>query len=301
MKPRSIRTATLRLLLAALTAFVLVRPAELPAARLPESVVFVNPGKFRALVERGKREGWASLPLGDRTARIGLALAGTPYVNYTLELHDRIETPCVNMDGMDCWTFFEIALGTARAFSQSPSPTKEDLLRFIELDRYRGGKCDGTFVSRLHHLEDWSQDNERRGLVKDITPSLPGARKLQREMNYMGENPRLFRQLRANPSLVPKMQKIERAISQRGIWYLPKNRVAAAEKLIRNGDVICIVTTWPGTYTSHVGLAVRDSKGVLRFLHASRNYRKVTLDSRLSDYLASNPKHQGVMVIRPVR
>jgi len=275
--------------------------AKSPAHALPESIVFVNPGKFQTLVERGKREGWGTLPLGERIARIGLALVGTPYENYTLELHDRIETPSVNMDGMDCWTFFEIALGTARAFAVSDSPTPSDLLRFIELDRYRGGKCDGTFVSRLHHLEDWSQDNERRGLVKDITPTLPGARYLQREMNYMGKNPHLFRQLRANPSLVPALQKIEREISKRGIFYVPKEHVAATEKLIRNGDVICIVTTWPGTYTSHVGLAVRDKKGVVRFLHASRNYRKVTLDARLSEYLASNPKHLGIMVVRPLR
>ena len=28
------------------------------------------------------------------------------------------------------------------------------LLRMIELDRYRGGRCNGKFVWRLHHLED---------------------------------------------------------------------------------------------------------------------------------------------------
>ncbi len=259
----------------------------------------MNPEKFRAIVHEGMKNQWNQLPLGERTAKIGLAMAGTPYVNYTLELHDRHEAPSVNMDGMDCWTFFEIALGTARAFSLKAPPEPHDLLRMIELERYRGGACDGTFLSRLHHLEDWVYDNERRGLVEDITPALPGAKKLKRDMAYMGKNWKSFRQLRANPSLVPKIQRIEDSISQRGIHYIPKKSVPSIEKYLRNGDVVSIVTTWPGTYTSHVGLAVRDRKGVLRFLHASRNHRKVVLDARLTDYLAANSKHMGILVSRP--
>ncbi len=278
---------------------VLVGLAVSAPAAIPREKVFVNPAKFERLVDRGVKEGWEALPLGERTARIGRALVGTPYVNYTLELHDRLETPCVNMDGMDCWTFFEIALGTARAFRISPRPTPDDLLRMIEIDRYRGGRCNGTFTSRLHHLEDWSQDNEKRGLLKDLTPTLPGARKLNREMNYMGKNWKSFRQLKANPKLVPTMVRVEAELSRRGIYYIPKEKVGAVEKYLRNGDVISIVTTWPGTYTSHVGLAVRDGRGGIRFLHASRNYRKVVLDERLSTYLKNNSKHLGIMVARP--
>ncbi len=274
-------------------------PSALFAA-LPESVVFVNPGKFQALIEKGVRENWKALPLGDRTVKAGLALAGTPYKNFTLELHDRTETPAANFSGMDCWTFFEIALATARVLKTSDNPTKQDFLRAIEIDRYRGGKCDGTFASRLHHLEDWLQDNQRRGLVKDITPSLPGAKKITRSMNYMGgTGSRHFRQLRANPSLVPKLAKVEKDLSSRGIWYVPKRSVPAAEKYLRNGDIISIVTTWHGSYTSHVGIAYRDSKGTLRFLHASRNEKKVLVDSRLSDYLNRYSLHAGIMVARP--
>jgi hypothetical protein len=280
-----------------LSAFIL--SAFMVEAAIPPERAFVNPKKFERLVKRGMKEQWAKLPIGDRTARIGLALVDTPYVNFTLELDDRHETPCVNMDGMDCWTFFEIALGTARAFSLSDQPAPRDLLKMIELERYRGGKCDGTFVSRLHHLEDWSYDNAKRGLIEDLTPSLPGAKKLVRQMEYMGKNWKSFRQLRANPKLVPAMQKIEDQISRRGIHFIPKAAVPSIEKYLQNGDVISIVTTWPGTYTSHVGLAYRDKKGVLRFMHASRNHRKVLVDERLSTYLNNNSKHMGIMVARP--
>ncbi len=280
--------------------FWLAAVASLSAAALPESVVFVGPGKFQSLINRGIAENWRALPIGERTAKVGLALLGTPYKNYTLELDDRIETPSVNMAGMDCWTFFEIALGAARALKVSENPTTADMLRMIELDRYRGGRCDGKFVSRLHHLEDWLQDNQKRSLVKDVTPSLPGAKKIYRTMNYMGGKPsKYFRQLRADPSMIPQMARIESALSERGIWYVPKSSVPAAEKHLQDGDIISIVTTWPGTYTSHVGMAYRDKNGVLRFMHASKNARKVVVDSRLSDYLKRYSLHAGIMVARP--
>jgi len=269
------------------------------AAALPESVTFVGKSDFNRMVERGVAQRWATLPIGERTVAVGRSLIGTPYKNFTLELHERHEAPSVNMQGMDCWTFFEIALGTARAFSVSPRPAPQDLTRMIEMERYRGGRCTGCFSSRLHHLEDWVYDNQRRGLVEDVTPKLAGARRMHREMAYMGKNWKSFRQLKANPSLVPKLQDIERSISRRGIYYIPKSQVRSIEKYLRDGDVISIVTTWPGTYTSHVGLAVKDKSGRARFLHASRDAKKVILDSPISDYLARYSKHAGIMVARP--
>jgi len=273
--------------------------ASLQAASLPESVVFVGPAKYQALINRGLSENWSALPLGERTTRVGLALVGTPYKNFTLELDDRIETPSVNMAGMDCWTFFEISLGTARALKAAENPTSQDLLRMIELDRYRGGECTGIFTSRLHYLEQWLYDNQSRGLVENVTPSLPGARRLKRDMKEMSAAWHRSRQLRANPSLVPELARIERQLSRRGIWYVPKSRVPAAEKYLRNGDIVCIVTTWPRGYTSHVGLAYRDSSGVLRFMHASKNAGKVIVDSRLSSYLNRYGTNAGIIVARP--
>ena len=281
-------------------ALLLLTPLPVRCAELPLEKTFVGQQKFQQLMNRGYRAGWANLPLGERVNKFALALAGTPYVNYTLELHDRIEAPSVNMNGMDCWTLFEIALCMGRLVAMHPPPySPQEMLRLIEMDRYRGGRCTGRFDSRLHHLEDWIRDNERRGLVKDITPSL-GGKKLQRRMAYMGKKPHLFRQLVADPSLVPNMIRIENELSRRGITYVPRSQVPRIESQLRNGDIICIVTNWHETYTSHVGLASRDENGVLRFLHASRNHRKVLLDDRLSDYLNSFSTHAGIYVARPL-
>lgn len=286
-------------LLIALLLLLLATPASRSAA-LPLDVTFVGQRKFHQLMERGYKAGWASLPLGERVNNFALALRGTPYVNYTLELDERREAPSVNMQGMDCWTLFEIALAMGRLVAVHPPPyTPQEMLRLIELDRYRGGRCDGRFDSRLHHLEDWAQDNEKRGLVQDITPSLGGV-PLHRKMAYMGKKPHLFRQLRADPSMVPGFVELEAELSRRGITYIPKSQVPRIEGKLRNGDIICIVTNWHETYTSHVGLASRDKNGVLRFLHASKNHREVTLDSRLTDYLNRFSTHAGIFVVRPL-
>ena len=285
---------------AVLAFFLLSSLSPSRGASLPENIVFVDKSKFDRLINRGVAEGWAKLPLGERTAKVGLSLVGIPYKNYTLELDDRIEAPSVNMLGMDCWTFFEISLGTARAFRISPRPTSDDLLRMIEVDRYRGGVCTGGFTSRLHQLEDWMYDNQRRGLVAEITPSLKGARRLYRQVRDMSVYWRSSRQLRANPELIPVMAQIEKKLSERGIWYLPKKYVPVAEAQLKTGDVICVVSNHPDDYTTHVGLAYRDPKGVLRFLHASKRYRRVTLDVRLSDYLNQFRSDAGIMVARPL-
>lgn len=268
-------------------------------AGLPLSKTFVGEREFQQLMDRGVRENWARLPIGERTARVGLSLTGVPYENFTLELHDRIEAPAVNMRGMDCWTFFEISLAAARLLQATEPPyTPRQMLALIEADRYRGGRCDGTFFSRLHHLEDWAHDNERRGLVRDITRQLGGQR-LHREVAYMGTAWRNFRQLRVDQSMIPRFQKLERDLSRRGIYYLPKSQVRGVERRIQNGDIICIVGTWHGTYTTHVGLACRDRAGHLRFLHASRNHKEVLLDKPLTEYLNSFRNHAGIMVVRP--
>ena len=283
-----------------LIALLMISPCAGQSAGLPLEKTFIGPQKFQQLMSRGYRAGWAKLPIGERVNKFALALRGTPYVNYTLELHDTIEAPSVNMNGMDCWTLFEIALCMARLVALHPPPySPQEMLRLVEMDRYRNGRCTGRFDSRLHHLEDWIHDNERRGLVKDITPSL-GGKKLYRRMAYMGKKPHLYRQLRADPSLVPAFIRLENELSRRGVTYVPRSQVPRIESKLRNGDIICIVTNWHETYTSHVGLASRDSDGVLRFLHASKNHREVVLDDRLSDYLNKFSTHAGIYVARPL-
>lgn len=271
------------------------------AGRLPESTVFKGEDTFERLVSRATQENWAALPLGERTAKVGLALAGTPYRGFTLEIDDHIEAPSANFQGMDCWTFYEISLGFARMLHAKAAPyAPNDLLRMIELDRYRRGKCTGAYLSRLHFLEELFADNEQRGLMTNLTRDLPGAERMgHRDIREMTVMWRHYRYLRTSPSLNSGMAQIEARASDLPVYHVPKRYVPAAERELQTGDIIAITSRDTGGYTSHVGLAYRDASGVLRFLHASSKQRRVVLDERLSGYLASKRDDIGIIAVRP--
>lgn len=277
-------------------------PLQAAAGTLPFETVFKGKARFDALVAMA--DPWKTLPIGERTAAVGKAMVGTPYKNFTLEIDDRIEAPSVNLLGLDCWTFFEAALGFARMLDEPRENwTPQTMLKYVEADRYRGGKCDGSYLSRLHYLEEWLQDNDRRGLVSDLTRTLGGERVAHSAVE-MTVNWKSYRYLRNNPSLRAGVRAMEKRVTDQGMYHIPKSKVAGIESKLRSGDIIGI-TTHDGRRigTSHVGLAYRTSDGVLHFMHASapRNHGKVVLDSRLKDYLYRFKSNAGIMVARPLR
>ena len=273
--------------------------------RLPFKTVFKGQDQFNRLVARAKSENWKALPIGERTAAAGQALIGTRYKHFTLEIDNRIEAPSVNFQGMDCWTFFEIALAFARMLDEPEDNwTPERLLHYIELDRYRGGECTGEYLSRLHYLEDWLFDNDRRGLIVDLTRELGGA-SVPHSAREMTAGWRHYRYLAHNKALLGSLAQMEARVSSRPLYQIPKRRVAAVESKLRNGDIIGIISRDRGGLysTAHVGLALRTNDGVLHFMHASSpgNSGRVVVDSRLSSYLARYRSDSGILVARPLR
>jgi hypothetical protein len=287
-------------LFAPLLVLLACSPVAKASIYLPYARVFRGDTRFEELVQRAQVQSWRSLPLGNRIIAVAISLIGTPYVNYTLEIDDHTESPSVNLNGVDCWTFFEIALGFARMLEvKTDHYSPQDLLTEIELDRYRGGRCDGRYTSRLHFLEDWIYDNERRGLVKNLTRTLGGVPMRGRYLDEMTRFWQSSRYLRNNPDLVPEMRQIENRVSSRTVYHVPKSEVPAIESKIQNGDVICISGKGPEGFTEHVGLAYRDRQGVLHFMHASKDARRVVIDIPLHSYLYRYRKFAGIMVVRP--
>ena len=277
------------------------------AVTLPMRTVFKGQDRFEQLVVRAKAENWKSLPIGQRTATVGQAMLGTPYRSFTLEVDNRTESPSVNLTGLDCWTFFEVALAFARMLEEPEENwTPARLLHYIEMDRYRDGECTGAYLSRLHYLEDWLYDNNRRGLVADLTRELGGV-SVPHSAREMTLGWRHYRYLVHNRTLLGPLGDMEERVSSRPLYEIPKSRVAAIESRLRNGDIIGIIsrdgrrTSWRAT--SHVGLALRTSDGTLHFMHASapRNFGRVVIDSRLSTYLYRYSSDTGILVAHPLR
>lgn len=270
--------------------------------RLPLTTVFQGESKFHAIVAKAERENWRTLPLGERTIRVAREMVGTPYVNYSLEVDDRTESPVVNFKGMDCWTYYENSLALARMLRYKPAPYKpEDLLHMVEIERYRNGICTGSYLSRMHHLEEVFYDNQRRGYATNITSRIPGAERLHRQIQEMTVQWKAYRYLRSNPSLLAPMGKIETQVSNLPVYHVPKSKVRNAEKYLQNGDICAITSKDTSGYTSHVGMIVR-VKDRAYFTHATSDRdkgRMVVIDRPITDYVNAGSKHAGIIICRP--
>jgi hypothetical protein len=270
-------------------------------ARLPWSTVFVGEDRFHDLCKKAQRENWAALPIGLRTVTAGKALLGTRYASYTLEIDDHIESPSVNLRGLDCWTFYEVSLALARMVRNMPQPwTGQQLLHYIELERYRDGRCDGTYLSRMHQLEEVFYNNQERGLGRNMTRSLGGV-PIHRDVEEMQRAWHHYRYLVHNPGLLTGMARVEAHVSQLPVTYIPRSHVARIESEIQSGDVLAIVSKDSIAYTSHVGLALRDGDAC-HFMHATSSYdkgRRCIIDDRISRYLSDKSQDIGLIVFRP--
>jgi len=97
-----------------------------------------------------------------------------------------------------------------------------------------------------------------------------------------------------------RMESIERTISRRSLYYIPKEIVRVLQNRIVDGDIIAITTNTEGLDVQHVEFAVR-VKNRIHLLHASSAERKVVLARQtLYRYLIQSRACSGIMVARLV-
>lgn len=287
-------------LLAALLLFVggaIVRGGDSPGkdAESPEQSVS-GAEILTRLAEQAGREGWRDLTFGELVGTIGMNLRGTPYAAGTLE--GTTEVCRVDLKGLDCVTFFETSLGIARILARGEELAADRLLEEITLMRYRGGTVEG-YPSRLHYFVDWVADNQQKGIVTDVTPSLPHAVPDTRTIDFMSTHTDAYAALKNDAANRKRIVAIEREINARDRYWVPKRYIGETEKNLRTGDIVGITTSISGLDVSHTGLCYRDEKGRLRLLHASVTKKEVVLDTDLHAYLAANRSQTGIVVVRP--
>jgi hypothetical protein len=255
---------------------------------------------FDRIVAKAVASGWTRLPIGELMGRIARELEGIPYVGFTIELSPDKEMCVVDFTGLDCVTFFENTLDMARMLKRG-GRTPEALMAEVTRTRYRGGRI-GDFTSRLHYTTDWFVDNADKKTVEILTPKLPGAQPFTQKVGFMTKNPNLYRQLKAHPEMVPKIQATEDEINSRSLMYLPMEKLEAAEPLLRTGDIVGVCTTADGLDIAHTGLVIVDESGVAHFMDASsaKSRMKVTLEPQISKCLNWSKKLTGVMIARPL-
>ena len=239
----------------------------------------------------------AQVTPNDLMVKAALSLLDIPYEANTLE-GNKEEQLVVNLWSMDCLTFVENCLALSRA-TQYPSFGEDDFVRQLQYIRYRGGIING-YLSRLHYMIDWINDNMNKKVVEDLTYAL-GGEKNQLQVNFMSSHPELYPALRDNPKNVEKMKKIEKAINQKQTYYyIPTHEIKGKQSHIKSGDIVCFTTNRPGLDISHIGIAYWH-KGQLTFIHASVVQKKVIINPEsLADYCERIKNNTGIMVLRPL-
>ncbi len=247
--------------------------------------------------EFAKEHNLQDLPIGKVMTEIGKTFLGTPYEAFTLEKGDT-EKVVVHLSGLDCYTFFETTLALSRCVKLGKM-TFPDYLKQIETIRYRNGKLNG-YVSRLHYALDWVYDNDKRGIVKNVTKEIGGV-PLNKKVSFMSEHSDKYKRLKGHPERVAAMKKIEAEINSRQYYYIPQDKIAEHESGIHNGDIILLTTSWKGLGIGHTGIAIKMPDGRIHFLHAPLAGKKVQITKLpLADYAIKVKKHTGIIVARPL-
>lgn len=222
-------------------------------------------------------------------------LLGTPYVAHTLEADEEVLT--INIHQLDCLTFIETLYALTRA-TLNQRYSWRDYAANIENVRYRGGEM-GDYSSRIHYISEWIIDNHVRGNLVEVTPDLPHADYLIKNIDYMTHNPGQYRQLKNDSAMVEKIRRFE--LRNHRYPYLKRSWLndKAVKAALRSGDFVSLVTKAEGLDVSHNGIIVIDDKGDPYLLDASMSGGKVMLESKpLFKYLEHSKNNIGIRVFR---
>lgn len=204
------------------------------------------------------------------------------------------EVLVVNLKKFDCVTFIEnmVALTQTRRLA---APNFDVYKKNLANIRYRNGEID--YAARLHYFSDWLFENQKRGILTDITKEI-GGEIYPKAVFYMSFKKDTLYGNMADPITFATMKTIEETITKRDKFYVPKERVVDIESKIKNGDIIAITNRLEGMDMAHTGFALWKN-GRVYMLHASSKIKQVTLtDVPLADYLMRNKGQTGIMIGR---
>ena len=287
--------------------------AKTPADHAPRARALIDVGD----PDRTRLSAWAgtlradrltdpSVPLGRAAVRVGELARGTPYEAYTLEAYLRaggdplvVEPLTLWLTRFDCVSLVESCLAVARAArATADTPTWDAFAREIEWMRYRGG-VRGSYASRLHYFSEWISDGARRGLLRDLGPSL-AAQDDTRPLRFMTEHRKSYVAL-ADDRVYEQVATMERGLDGQPRHVIPTAHIAAVADRIQTGDVLGFVTSIPGLDVTHSAFAYRDANGVLRVLHAPLSGGSVEVSRyELPEYVAAIKRSTGILLARPL-
>jgi len=241
-------------------------------------------------------DGLLEKEFGNTVVAIGKTFLNTPYVAKTLEIGE-IETLVVNLQGLDCTTYIENVLAFSLMLRKGVSDFGNFTTTLAQI-RYKDGNLDG-YASRLHYFSEWIANNQKKGLLKDITNEIGGS-EITKKIDFMSTHRDLYPFLKDEANY-EKIKASESYLNKQAICVLAQDEIAANEHLIQTGDIIALTTSINGLDVTHTGIATREKDGRIHLLHASTTSNKVEVSALpLADYLKKISKNTGIMVARPL-
>ena len=248
---------------------------------------------FADILEKYKSE--ADKPINILIPEIGKYFLGNEYVAHTLETQDE-EKLIINLRELDCTTYAENLLALARTI-KSENQSFEQFASELERIRYRDGQRDG-YPSRLHYFSDWIYNNSANDLV--TTPADSFGVEFANSVDFMSTHPESYKQLKSDPEMVSVIAGQESDINSKRYYYIPKDKIAAYEPYLKEGDIIGLTTSIDGLDVAHVGVLVKQGDH-FHLMHASQSKLKVEISEEpISSFLKPESKNSGIMVARPI-
>lgn len=269
--------------------FILVSLFVNPAFALYHDSLFVD-----SIIDSASRIDFKSD--ADKVMFFARSMIGIPYRGGTLDVNEN-ESLVVRTDSVDCTTYVETVLAMYLA-SKIEYGGYNDFKKALTKIRYRDGVIKG-YSSRLHYFSDWVTDNEKKGILYEVT-SRSNHSQRHFSINYMTKHSGLYRHLKGDSLSVNEMLRIEEKWKNYDMPYIPKEFLKTYDNNIdiSNGDILALTTNIDGLDVLHLGFAVWVD-GNIHLLHASSLYGRVVLDPMsLYEYLKDRKKHTGIRVIR---
>lgn len=269
--------------------FIVISLLANPAFSINHDSLFVD-----SIIENSAKADFKSD--ADRIMFFARSMIGIPYCGGTLDVNEN-ESLVVRTDSVDCTTYVETVLAMYLA-SKIEYGGYNDFKKALTKIRYRDGVIKG-YSSRLHYFSDWVADNEKKGILYEVT-SRSNHSQRHFSINYMTKHSVLYRHLKGDSLSVNEMLRIEEKWKNYDMPYIPKEFLKTYYNNIDicNGDILALTTNIDGLDVLHLGFAIWVD-GNIHLLHASSLYGRVVIDRMsLYEYLKDRKKHTGVRVIR---
>lgn len=227
-------------------------------------------------------------------------LRGLPYMGKTLE-RNKEERLVINLRQMDCTTYVETVLALTMCAKKGYT-TFDQFVRNLRMVRYEDGEV--TYPKRMHYFTHWINENIKKNIVAPIPEPQELFTATQTvKAYYMTTHAHRYPMMVKNKWMTREIRQMEQRITGKQYAYIPKSRLndsATLRQIIKDGDIIAILTSRAGLDTSHIGIAVWHSDG-LHMLNASSVHQKVVEEPMLlKQYMMRHPSQIGIRVVRPL-